>query len=43
MSFAGRQKLNKLIVLYDSNDIQLDTKVSVAFNENIKKRAEAMQ
>ncbi len=42
MSFAGKQKLNKLIILHDSNDIQLDTKVSVAFSENLKKRMESM-
>ncbi len=42
MSFAGKQQLNKLIVLHDSNDIQLDTRVDVAFKENLKKRMESM-
>ncbi|MBQ9019441.1 MAG: transketolase [Bacilli bacterium] len=34
-SLAGTNKLNKLIVLYDSNDICLDGKTSLTFNENI--------
>ncbi len=42
MSFAGKQKLNKLIVLHDSNDIQLDAKVSVAFEEDLKNRMSSM-
>ncbi|AUD62251.1 transketolase [Tenericutes bacterium MO-XQ] len=41
-SLAGRLGLGKLIVLYDSNDIQLDGEVSLAFNENTKKKFEAM-
>ncbi|OYD26706.1 transketolase [Mycoplasma testudineum] len=41
MSFAGQQKLSKLIVLHDSNDIQLDTAVNVINTESIKKRVEA--
>lgn len=41
ISFAGRQKLNKLIVLYDSNDISLDGDLNMAFNEDIKKRFES--
>ena len=32
LQFAGFQKLSKLIVLHDSNDIQLDTKVSSVTN-----------
>lgn len=42
MSLAGRQKLGKLVVLYDSNDISLDGDLNQAFNENIKGRFEAM-
>ena len=38
MSFAGANKLNKLIVLYDSNDICLDGKTSLTFTENIAMR-----
>ncbi|MGY4104696.1 transketolase [Ignavigranum ruoffiae] len=41
ISYAGRQKLDKLIVLYDSNDISLDGDLSQAFNENIAERFEA--
>ena len=42
MSLAGKLGLNKLICLFDSNDIQLDGEVSVCFNEDIKKRMEAL-
>lgn len=35
-AIAGNLSLNKLIVLYDSNDIQLDGKVSQASSTNIK-------
>ncbi|MDI4567697.1 MAG: transketolase, partial [Mycoplasma sp.] len=41
MSFAGHNELNKLIILYDSNDIQLDTPVKKTFSEDIKKRVES--
>ncbi|WP_041612595.1 transketolase [Spiroplasma apis] len=41
ISFAGRYKLNKLIVLHDSNDIQLDARVEVAQSENIADRFKA--
>lgn len=37
-SLAGTQKLNKLIVLYDSNNVCLDGKTSDSFNENIAMR-----
>lgn len=37
-SLAGTLNLNKLIVLYDSNDICLDGKTSLTFNDNISMR-----
>ncbi|WP_283571343.1 hypothetical protein, partial [Escherichia coli] len=40
-SLAGHLKLDKLITLYDSNDISLDGEASKAFSEYIKKRFEA--
>ena len=40
-SLAGHLKLGKLIMLYDSNDIQLDGPTDKAFSENIEKRFEA--
>ncbi|MBF0746395.1 transketolase [Gemella sp. 19428wG2_WT2a] len=40
-SFAGLQKLEKLIVLYDSNDICLDGETKDAFSENVRKRYES--
>ena len=40
-SFAALQKLNKLVVLYDSNDICLDGETKDAFNENVRARYEA--
>lgn len=43
ISFAGRQQLDKLIVLYDSNDISLDGDLDQAFNEDIKARFESAQ
>ena len=42
MSLAGHLGLGKLIVLYDSNDIQLDGEVSLANSENTKGKVEAM-
>ena len=41
-SLAGKLGLNKLIVLYDSNDVTLDGKLSTSSTENIKLRFEAM-
>ncbi len=40
-SLAGHLGLNKLIVLWDSNDIQLDDETKVATTENIRARYEA--
>ncbi len=40
-SLAGTLKLNKLIVLYDSNDITLDGKTNLSFTENILERFNA--
>lgn len=41
-SIAGNLELNKLIVLYDSNKITLDTDTTNTFKENVLKRFEAM-
>ena len=41
-SLAGNLKLNRLIVLYDSNDVSLDGNVSKTFNENIEMRFTSM-
>jgi len=43
LSFAGHFKLNKLIVLYDSNDVQLDSNVNLVFSEKIKMRMESLE
>lgn len=40
-SYAGKMKLGKLIVLYDSNDISLDGDLHMSFVEDIKGRFEA--
>lgn len=37
-SLAGTLKLNKLIVLYDSNDVCLDGATSLTFNDNVSMR-----
>jgi len=42
MSLAGHLGLDRLIVLYDSNDIQLDGPVSWANSENVQDKYEAM-
>lgn len=39
-SLAGHYGLDKLIVLYDSNDVSLDGPLSNAFNENVQERFE---
>jgi transketolase len=42
LSLAGHLKLSKLIILHDSNDIQLDGEVKFAHSENHKQKFEAM-
>lgn len=37
-SYAGQQKLNKLVVLYDSNDICLDGETKDTFTESVRER-----
>ncbi|GEN81939.1 transketolase [Sporosarcina luteola] len=41
ISMAGHLQLDKLIVLYDSNDISLDGNLDMSFTENIQKRFES--
>ena len=41
ISLAGHLQLEKLIVLYDSNDISLDGDLEKSFSENVQKRFEA--
>lgn len=41
ISFAGHQKLNKLIVFYDANDVTLDGPLSDSFSEDVKLRFKA--
>ena len=42
LALAGTLKLKNLIVLYDSNDITLDNKLSISSCEDIKKRFESI-
>jgi len=40
-SFAGHQRLGKLILLYDANNISLDGPTSLSFSEDVEMRFEA--
>ena len=40
-SIAGHNKLDNLVVVYDSNDITIEGDLSVAFSEDVSKRFEA--
>lgn len=40
-SFAGHQRLGKLIVFYDDNNISIDGSTNLAFTEDVGKRYEA--
>ena len=40
-SFAGHQKLGKLVFLYDDNNITIDGSTELAFSEDVRKRFEA--
>lgn len=40
-SLAGKLKLGKLILLYDSNNISLDGKLEMSFIDNVKERFES--
>ncbi|MEN0069349.1 MAG: transketolase [Spiroplasma sp.] len=42
LSFAGHLKLRKLIVLYDSNDVQLDSPTDFVISENTERRLKAL-
>lgn len=42
LSLAGKLKLNKLILLYDSNGISLDGDTTATFTDNIKLRFESI-
>ena len=38
ISFAGHQKLNKLILFYDANQVTLDGALDLSFSEDVKNR-----
>ncbi len=41
-AIAGHLNLNRLVVLYDSNDIQLDSEVQATTSDDVKQKFEAM-
>lgn len=41
LDIAGNLKLNKLIVLYDSNDVSLDGPLAISTNDNVAQRVQA--
>ena len=41
ISFAGHQKLNKLILFYDANQVTLDGGLDLSFSEDVKARFKA--
>ncbi len=43
ISFAGHQKLNKLILFYDANQVTLDGGLDLSFSENVKLRFQASE
>ena len=43
ISLAGHQKLNKLILFYDSNAVTLDGGLDLSFSENVKNRFKASE
>ena len=43
ISLAGHQKLNKLILIYDANQVTLDGSLDLSFSENVKARFEASE
>ncbi len=42
LSFAGAQKLNNLVILYDDNNMSIDGTLEKTFNENIEKRFDSI-
>lgn len=40
-SFAGHNKLNKLILFYDANDITIDGNINLSYTENVEMRFQA--
>lgn len=41
ISFAGTQKLDKLIMIYDRNQVTIDGDINITFTEDVAKRYEA--
>ncbi|MCG4788653.1 transketolase, partial [Roseburia faecis] len=41
LDIAGNLQLNKLIVLYDSNDVSLDGPLSMSTHDNVEQRVKA--